>query len=73
MLKKIVVIGLPGETGLYLVDLDAGTVVAFEVPANGTLASANEIRKAGGSVVKDVDFAVAIGAAEAAFSGVFDG
>jgi hypothetical protein len=72
-MSKIIVIGLPGEAGLYLADIEAGTVVPFDVPANGALASANDIRKAGGAVVKGVDLAVAIGSTDAAFSGVFDG
>lgn len=72
-MSKIIVFGLPGEAGLYLADIEAGTVVPLEAPTNGALASANDIRKAGGTVVKGVDIAVAVGSADAAFSGVFDG
>ncbi|KQQ39043.1 hypothetical protein ASG19_07185 [Rhizobium sp. Leaf306] len=72
-MSKIVVIGIPGEKGLYMADLEVGTIVAFDPPATGALAAANDLRKAGGTVVKGIDFAVAIHSTEAAFSGVFDG
>jgi hypothetical protein len=71
-MANTVILGLPGEPGLYVVDLDARTVEPLDVPTSGALASADSIRKAGGTVVKGVGLAVAVASAEAAFSGVFD-
>ncbi|MFB9948453.1 hypothetical protein ACFFP0_06305 [Rhizobium puerariae] len=72
-MAKVVVIGLPGDDQLYLADIDAGTVQPIQPPSSGPLAAANDLRKAGGTVVKDVDLAVAVSSSEQVFSGVFDG
>ncbi|NKL09856.1 MULTISPECIES: hypothetical protein [Rhizobium] len=66
-----VIIGIPGEAGLWLADLNAGTVKPLN--PTGDLANANDLRKVGGTLVKDVDFAVAVSTAQVALSGHFDG
>ncbi|NLS06319.1 hypothetical protein HGP14_23670 [Rhizobium sp. P32RR-XVIII] len=65
--------GLPGDNQLYVADLDAGTVQPMQPPASGPLADANDLRNAGGTVIKDVNLAVAVSSSGQAFSGVFDG
>lgn len=66
-MAKAVIIGIPGETGLWLADLDAGTVKPLD--PTGELATSNGLRKAGGTFVKNVDFAVGVSSAQAAVSG----
>ncbi len=63
-----VVIGIAGEAGLWVADLDAGTVKRLDA-VTGDLAKAADIRKTGGTFVKKVDFAVAVSSAKAVFSG----
>lgn len=72
-MARVVVIGLPGDDQLYIADIDAGTVQPIQPPASGPLASANDLRNAGGTIVKDVNLAVAVSSSEQVFSGVFDG
>jgi hypothetical protein len=69
---KVVVIGIPGEAGLWLADIDAGTVTAMESPAEGPLAAANKLRAGGSIVTKGVDFAVVISSAAKVSSGLLD-
>ncbi|OAV52724.1 hypothetical protein A6U98_28465 [Rhizobium sp. WYCCWR10014] len=70
-MAKAVIIGIPGEAGLWLVDLDTGTVKPLN--PTGELATANGLRKAGGTFVKGVDLAVAVSSAQVALSGHVDG
>ncbi|MGK6317457.1 hypothetical protein [Neorhizobium sp. DT-125] len=72
-MARVVVIGLPGDDQLYVADIDAGTVQPIQPPASGPLAAANDLRNAGGTIVKDVNLAVAVSSSGQAFSGVFDG
>jgi hypothetical protein len=85
-MARVVIIGLPGDNQLYLADIDAGTVLPMQPPVSGAgtvlpmqppvsgpLAAANDLRNAGGTIVKDVNLAVAVSSSEQAFSGVFDG
>ncbi|MBP1843487.1 hypothetical protein J2046_001743 [Rhizobium petrolearium] len=72
-MARVVIIGLPGDDQLYVADIDAGTVQPMQPPASGPLASANDLRNVGGTIVKDVNLAVAVSSSEQAFSGVFDG
>ncbi|API50546.1 hypothetical protein BMW22_01850 [Rhizobium leguminosarum] len=69
-MAKAVIIGIPGEAGLWLADLDAGTVKPLN--PTGELATANGLRKAG-TFVKSVDLAVAVSSAQVALSGHVDG
>ncbi|NKJ98461.1 hypothetical protein GFL80_02815 [Rhizobium leguminosarum bv. viciae] len=70
-MAKVVIIGIPGEAGLWLADLGAGTVKP--VNPTGDLGTANDLRKAGGTFVKGVDLAVAVSSAQVALSGHVDG
>jgi len=72
-MARIVVIGAPGETGLWVADLDAGTVKPFEPPAGSALEAAGKLRASGATIIKGVDFAVSVKSADDAFSGHLDG
>jgi len=72
-MAKVVVIGIPGENGLWLADLTAGTVTQLPQPFSGELASAETLRRSGAAIVKGVDLAVAVSSADRVFSGHFDG
>lgn len=69
---KVVVIGIPGEPGLWLADLGSGTVTPLD-QVTGDLAAADKLRAQGGTIVKNVDLAVAVSSADKVFSGHFDG
>ena len=69
-MSRAVVFGIAGDEKLWIADLDAGTVK--ELPPTGELAKIADLRKAGATVVKKVDFAVGVSAAKAAFSGHFE-
>ncbi|PWW03562.1 hypothetical protein DFR52_101243 [Hoeflea marina] len=71
-MAKNVVFGLPGEAGLWIADLDAGTVAPLEVEAGSALATADELRRGGATVVKGVNLALSVDIAGAAFSGFMD-
>jgi hypothetical protein len=68
-----VLIGITGKEGLWLADLDKGTVVPYTQPLSGDLATAAGWRASGIAVEKGVDFAVAISQASAVASGLFEG
>ena len=69
-MAKAVIIGIPGETGLWLADLGTGTVKPLN--PTGDLATANDLRKVGGTFVKGVDLAVAVSSAQVALSSHVD-
>ncbi|MCA1490902.1 hypothetical protein I6F11_08210 [Ensifer sp. NBAIM29] len=71
-MAKVVVIGIPGESGLWLADLGNGTVRALN-SVTGVLASVNALRRPGSVFVKNVDLAVAVSAADEVFAGHMDG
>ncbi len=70
-MAKVVVIGIPGEPGLWVADLGNGTVKPLE-STTGDLARVNALRKPGSAFVKDVDLAVAVSSADKVFSGHVD-
>ncbi|MDQ1184057.1 MULTISPECIES: hypothetical protein [Agrobacterium] len=72
-MARIFVIGAPGESGLWVADLDAGTVKPFQPPAGSALEAATKLRAGGAAIIKGVDFAVAVKSADDAFSGHLDG
>ena len=72
-MSKVVVLGVSGDKGLWLVDIDAKTVTPLQVPAGTDLAAAVKQREAGGTLIKTVDFAIAVSSAQAVFSGHVDG
>ncbi len=71
-MARNVVFGLPGEAGLWIADLDAGTVAPLKAEAGSALATADGLRKNGATVVKGVNLALAVETAGAAFSGFMD-
>jgi hypothetical protein len=72
-MTRVVVIGVKGEEGLWVVDLGAGTVTPLHPPRAGTLKAVVDLRASGASIIKGVDLAVTVKAADSAFSGHFDG
>lgn len=69
-MAKFVVLGLEGETGLYVVDIDAGTVSPVEAPPG-----ADAVPSTGGGpgpTIRGVNVAVATESREAALSGKLD-
>lgn len=57
------IIGVSGETGLWLADFTAGTIVALGEPLSGELATTASLRGQGVTVIKGIDFAVAVASA----------
>ncbi|MET0748315.1 MAG: hypothetical protein ABWY49_08995 [Rhizobium sp.] len=72
-MSKVVVIGLPGENGLWVADIGAGTVTALVAPKSGALKEANDLRIAGATVVKNVNLAVGVSDTADVASGFLDG
>ncbi|MBB5045021.1 hypothetical protein [Shinella fusca] len=64
-----VVIGMEGDSALYMVDLDARTVA----PIEGTLAQTGVPQSEGAPVVRGVSVAVRVAQAPAVSAGHFDG
>lgn len=58
-MAKVVVIGIAGESGLWQVDLEAGTVVALAEPLKGDIATAATLSAQGLTVTKGVRLAIA--------------
>jgi hypothetical protein len=63
-MARFAVFGFPGETQLWLADLEMGSIAPLEMPDGGTLAFANELRAKGTTFTKGVDFAVSIDTGE---------
>jgi hypothetical protein len=72
-MAKVVVIGVEGEEGLWVADLDAGTVSKMGKAAHGELAAAEKLRTAGATIVKGVDLAIAAKSGASVASGFMDG
>lgn len=68
-----VLIGIKGEKGLWLADLEKGTIVRYTRRLTGDLGKAESWRAKGIRVEKDVDFAVALKSADSAASGLYEG
>ena len=62
-MSKVVVIGVAGEAGLWLADLDIGTVTPLGEDLSGAMASAAALRNEGVTVIKGIDFALAAASA----------
>lgn len=56
-MARIVVLGIPGEDGLWAANLDTGTVTPLAVPASGNLKTADDLRKAGATITAGVNLA----------------
>ena len=72
-MTNVVVIGVPGEAGLWVADIGAGTLTPFQPPAGSQLEAASKLRAGGAAIIKGVDFSVALKSADDAFSGHLDG
>ncbi len=70
-MAKVVVIGIPGEPGLWLADLANGTVRPLD-QVTGDLGTLNGYRKSGSAIVKNVDLAIAVSSVERVFAGHVD-
>ncbi|WLS03344.1 hypothetical protein [Shinella oryzae] len=71
-MTRLVVLGVQGDDGLWLADLDAGTITQIGVPATGALKNADDLRKAGASVIKGVNLAALATSADAVSGGFMD-
>jgi hypothetical protein len=72
-MAKVVVIGIAGETDLWVVDFDAGTVKPLSAPKAGSLKVVTDLGAAGTTVTKGVNVAVVVKSADEVFSGHYDG
>jgi hypothetical protein len=72
-MATVVVISVEGKDGLWVADLDAGTVVPFPAPKSGDLKVVTDLRSTGTVLTKGVNIAVVVKSADAAFSGHYDG
>ncbi|MDX3976413.1 hypothetical protein [Shinella sp.] len=71
-MTRLVVLGVQGDDGLWLADLDAGTITQIGVPTTGALKNADDLRKAGASVIKGVNLAALATSADAVSGGFMD-
>ncbi|WP_112812319.1 hypothetical protein [Ensifer sp.] len=72
-MAKVAILGFVGEAGLYVVDIDAGTVAPLTAPVKGGLQAVVDVQNAGGSVIRGVNVAVSVDSAEDISNGRFDG
>jgi len=72
-MARVVIIGVAGEKGLWVADLDKGTVVQLTTHLTGTLKPVVDLRASGAVITKGVDVAVLVKSADKAFSGHLDG
>ena len=71
-MARIVVLGVQGDDALWVADLDAGTVTQIGAPTTGALKAADDLRKAGASVIKGVNLAALATSADAVSGGFMD-
>lgn len=62
-MANVVVLGVADKQGLWVVDIDAGTVTPLPEPTSGNLKNVVDLRAAGASVIKGVDVAISIASA----------
>lgn len=70
-MSKMMILGVRGEPGLWLVDFDAGTVSAMEGAREDFIAGAGSRTEIESEFAADADLAVCFEAKEQAFSGHF--
>jgi hypothetical protein len=68
-MAKVVVFGVAGDDGLWVADLDAGTIAPLRSPTTGHLKIAADLRAGGASVIKGVDLAIVVQSAAAVAAG----
>jgi hypothetical protein len=71
-MSKVVVLGVEGEEGFWLVDFEAGTLTKIDDGADDSFAFAARSRQSGEPVVRGVKFAVLADNGEEPASGLFD-
>jgi hypothetical protein len=71
-MTKVVVIGLPGEDGLWLADMGAGTVTAVSEATSRALRQSEDFEDTGG-IYKNVNLAVAVSGTASVAAGFLDG
>lgn len=71
-MAKVIVLGVAGEEGLWIADLENGTVLPLDVATSDALSSATALRKAGCVITKNVDVAIAVTAGTDVASGVLE-
>ena len=69
---RLVVLGVEGDDGLWLADLDADTITQIAAPTTGALKAADDLRKAGAAVIKGVNLAALATSADAVSGGFMD-
>jgi len=72
-MATVVVISVEGEEGLWIADLNAGTVLPLPPPKSGGLKVVTDLRATGSTVTRGVNVAVTVKSVEAALSGHYDG
>lgn len=72
-MAKVVVIGIEGEKGLWIVDLEARSVEPLDLPKSGGLRAVADLRAKGVNVIKGADLALVVKSAEAVSSGHYEG
>ena len=72
-MSNVVVIGVPGQEGLWVADIGAGTLTALDATTSRTLRETNATGTAGAAVVKNVNFAVGITSTASVAAGFLDG
>ncbi|MDO1583508.1 hypothetical protein [Rhizobium oryzicola] len=71
-MTKVVIIGIEGESGLWVADLGAGTVTKAPQMAASTLEIANEPNSTGAAITKGINLAVVAASAESLSGGYMD-
>lgn len=72
-MASVVVLGIAGDDGLWVADLEARTVEKMKEPPSGALRTANDLRKGGATVTKGVNFAILAKSADSVSGGYMDG
>jgi len=72
-MSAVVVISITGEEGLWVADLDAGTVIPLNPPEGSKLKEVVDLRKTGTSISKGVNVAVVVKSTKEAASGHYEG
>ncbi len=72
-MTQTVILGIAGEQGLWLADLQSGTITPVKDPLSGELGKAASLRAAGVTITKGVDFAIATSSKTLAAAGIYEG
>ncbi|KSV75524.1 hypothetical protein N185_16930 [Sinorhizobium sp. GW3] len=72
-MAKVVILGIEGEEGLWVVDLDAKSVAALDPPTTGGLKTIADVRATGVTTIKGADVAIVVKSSDGISSGHYDG